>query len=162
MWQEGWGEKNESGVISAVIDWLWGDQMSAAAAAVAVAKSLQSCPTVRPHKWQPIRLPSPWDSPGKNTGVGYHFLLQCRKWKVKVKSLSGVRPSATPWTAAFQASPSMGFSRQECWSGVPFQVYLFPTCIDSLFSWTLFGLSQSDETSPLWFCLLPLHLASLL
>ena len=39
------------------------------------------------------------------------------KWKVK--SLSRVRPSATPWTAAFQAPPSMGFSRQEYWSGVP-------------------------------------------
>ena len=41
------------------------------------------------------------------------------KWKVKVKSLSPVRPSATPWTATFQAPPSMGFSRQEYWSWVP-------------------------------------------
>ena len=41
------------------------------------------------------------------------------KWKVKVKSLSRVQPSATPWTAAYQGSPSMGFSRQEYWSGVP-------------------------------------------
>jgi len=41
------------------------------------------------------------------------------KWKVKVKSFSRVRPSVTPWTAAYQASPSMGFSRQEYWSGVP-------------------------------------------
>ena len=41
------------------------------------------------------------------------------KWKVKVKSLSHVRPLATPWTAAHQAPPSMGLSRQECWSGVP-------------------------------------------
>ena len=41
------------------------------------------------------------------------------KWKVKVKSLSRVQLSATPWTAAFQAPPSMGFSRQEYWSGVP-------------------------------------------
>ena len=41
------------------------------------------------------------------------------KWKVKVKSFSCVRPSATPWTAAYQAPPSMGFSRQEFWSGVP-------------------------------------------
>ena len=41
------------------------------------------------------------------------------KWKVKVKSLSCVRPSATPWTAAYQAPPSMGFSRQEYCSGVP-------------------------------------------
>ena len=40
--------------------------------------------------------------------------------KVKVKSLSHVRPFATPWTAAYQAPPSMGFSRQEYWSGMPF------------------------------------------
>ena len=41
------------------------------------------------------------------------------KWKVKVKSLSRVQLLATPWTAAHQAPPSMGFSRQEYWSGVP-------------------------------------------
>ena len=41
------------------------------------------------------------------------------KWKVKVKSLSCVRLLATPWTAAYQAPPSLGFSRQEYWSGVP-------------------------------------------
>ena len=41
------------------------------AVAAAAAKSLQSCPTLaRPHRWQPNRLPRPWDSPGKNTGVG--------------------------------------------------------------------------------------------
>ena len=45
-------------------------------AAAAAAKSLQSYLTVRPHKWQPTRPPCPWDSPGKNTGVGCHFLLQ--------------------------------------------------------------------------------------
>ena len=42
------------------------------------------------------------------------------KTKVKVKSLSSVQLFATPWTVAYQASPSMGFSRQECWSGLPF------------------------------------------
>ena len=75
--------------------------------------------SVRPHRGQPTRLPRPWDSPGKNTGVGCHFLLQC----MKVKSQSEVAQScpilATPWTAAYQAPPSMGFSRQKYWSGVP-------------------------------------------
>ena len=71
--------------------------------------------SVRPQRWQPTRLRRPWDSPGKNTGVGCHFLLQC----VKVKSESEVALLATPWTAAYQAPPSMGFSRQEYWSGVP-------------------------------------------
>ena len=42
--------------------------------------------SVRPHRWQPIGLSRPWDSPGKNTGVGCHFLLQC----MKVKSESEV------------------------------------------------------------------------
>ena len=73
--------------------------------------------SVRPHRRQPTRLPRPWDSPGKNTGVGCHFLLQCIK--VKMKSLSRVRLFTTPGTAAYQAPPSMGFSRQEYWSGVP-------------------------------------------
>ena len=99
-------------------------------AAAATAKSLQSCLTLRPHRRQPIRLPRPWDSPGKNTGVGCHFLLQCVK--VKVKLLSRVRLFATPWTAAYQAPLSMGFSRQEYWSGVPLPS-LF-TLIKRLFS----------------------------
>ena len=47
----------------------------------ATAKSLQSCPTVRPHRGKPTRLRRPWDSPGKNAGVGCHFLLQCMKVK---------------------------------------------------------------------------------
>ena len=73
--------------------------------------------SVWPHRRQPTRLPCPWDSPGKNTGVGCHFLLQCMK--VKVKSHNRVWLLATPWTAAHQAPPSMGFSKQEYWSEVP-------------------------------------------
>ena len=72
--------------------------------------------SMQPYRRQPTRLPCPWDSPGKNTGVGCHFLLQCMK--VKVKSLSHVQLLATPWTTAHQAPLSMGFSRQEYWSGV--------------------------------------------
>ena len=79
--------------------------------------------SVRPHRWQPNRLLCPWDSPGKNTGVGCYFLLQC----MKVKSESEVaqlcltlRLLATPWTAAYQAPSSMGFSRQKYWTEVPF------------------------------------------
>ena len=48
----------------------------------AAAKSVQSCPTLcNPIDGKPTRLPRPWDSPGKNTGVGCHFLLQCMKVK---------------------------------------------------------------------------------
>ena len=86
--------------------------------AAAAAKSLQLCPTVRPHR-QPTRLPRPWDSPGKNTGIGCHFLLQCMKGKSESEVASCVGLLATPWIAAQQAPPPMGFSRQEYWSGVP-------------------------------------------
>ena len=72
--------------------------------------------SVRPHRRQPPRLPCPWDSPGKNTAISFS---NAWKWKVKVKSLSCVRLLTTPWIAAHQAPPSMGFSRQEYWSGVP-------------------------------------------
>ena len=82
-------------------------------------KSLQSCPTVRPHRRQPTRLPRPWDSPGKNTGVGCHFLLQC----MKVKSESEVAQSCPTLSDPRDCSPPgssvHGFSRQESWSGVP-------------------------------------------
>ena len=92
----------------------WGSKAAAA------AKSLQSCPI----------LCNPIDS--SLPGSPVPGILQARtlewvaisfsnawKWKVKVKSLSRVRLLATPWTVAYQAPPSMGFSRQEYWSGVP-------------------------------------------
>ena len=75
--------------------------------------------SVRPHRQKPTRLPRPWDSPGKNTGVSCHFLLQCMKVKSESEVAQLCPIFATPWTAAYQAPPSMGFSRQEYWSGVP-------------------------------------------
>ena len=65
------------------------------------------------------QAPPPWDSPGKNTGVGCHFLLPCMKVKSESEVTQSCPTLATPWTAAYQAPPSMGFSRQEYWSGVP-------------------------------------------
>ena len=75
--------------------------------------------SVRPHRRQPTRLRHPWDSPGKNTGVDCHFLLQCMKGKSESEVAKSCPTSSDPWTAAYQAPPSMGFSRQEYWSGVP-------------------------------------------
>ena len=72
--------------------------------------------SVQLHRQQATRLPCPWDSPGKNTGASCHFLLRC----VKVKSLSHVQLFGTPSTVAHQAPPSVGFPRQEYWSGLPF------------------------------------------
>jgi len=74
---------------------------------------------VRPHRQQPTRLPIPGILQARTLEWVAISFSNAWKWKVKVKSLSHVRPSATPWTAAFQAPLSMGFSRQEYWSGVP-------------------------------------------
>ena len=95
-------------------------EMNRLDAAAAAAKSLQSCPT----------LCNPID--GSPPGSPIHGILQARtlewvaisfsnawKWKVKVKSLSHVQLLVTLWTVAYQAPPSMGFSRQEYWSGLP-------------------------------------------
>ena len=98
--------------------------------------------SVQPHRCQPTRLPHPWDSPAKNTGVGCHFLLQ--RMKVKVKSLSRGRLLVTPWTTAYQAPPSMGFSRQEYWSGVPLPSPCFPNSL-GLFSVGIFILCVKIE-----------------
>ena len=75
--------------------------------AAAAAKSLQSCPTLRPHRLQPTRLSRPWDSPGKNTGVGRHFLFQCVKVKVKscptLSNPMDCSPSGSSVRGIFQA-----------------------------------------------------------
>jgi len=89
-------------------------------AAAAADKLLQSCPTLcNPIDGSPPGVPHPWDFPGKNTGMGCHFLVQCMKVKSEREVACRVRFLATLLTAAYQAPPSMGFSRQEYWSGVP-------------------------------------------
>ena len=72
--------------------------------------------SVRPHRQQPTRLPVPGILQARTLEWVAISFSNAWKWKVKVKSL---RLLATPWTAAHQAPPSMGFSRQEYWSGVP-------------------------------------------
>ena len=67
----------------------------------AAAKSLIVSNSVRPHTRQPTRLPHPWDSPGKNTGVGCHFLLQC----MKVKRGSEVAQSCLTLSDPMDCSP---------------------------------------------------------
>ena len=89
-------------------------------AAAAAAKSLQSCPTLcDPLDGSPPGSPVPGILQARTLEWVAISFSNAWKWKVKVKSLSHVQPSATPWTSAFQAPPSMGFSRQEYWSGVP-------------------------------------------
>ena len=89
-------------------------------AAAAAAKSLQSCLTLcDPIDGSPPGSPVPGILQARTQEWVAISFSNAWKWKVKVKLLSRVRPSATPWTAAYQAPPSKGFSRQEYWSGVP-------------------------------------------
>ena len=98
-------------------------------------KSLQSCPTLcDPIDGSPPGSPVPGILQARTLQWVATSFSSAWKWKVKVKSLSCVWLLATPWTAAYQAPPSMGFSRQEYWSGlplpslhtqIPFQMSLF-------------------------------------
>ena len=73
---------------------------------------------MRPHRWQPTRLPRLWHSPSKNTGVGCHFLLQCMKVKSESEVTQSCPTLSDPMDCSLPGSSSMGFSRQEYWSGV--------------------------------------------
>ena len=89
-------------------------------AAAAAAESLQSCPTLcDPIDSSPPGSPIPGILQVRTLEWVAISFSNAWKWKVKVKSHSRVQLFATPWTAAHQAPPSMGFSRQEYWSGVP-------------------------------------------
>ena len=86
----------------------------------ATAKSLQSCPALRePTDGSPPGSPVPRILQARSLEWVAIFCSNAWKWKVNMKSFSCVRLLATPWTAAHQAPPPTGFSRQEYWSGVP-------------------------------------------
>ena len=88
--------------------------------AAAAAKSLQSCPTLcDPKDGSPPGSPVPGILQARTLEWVAISFSNAWKWKVKVKSLSRVQLLVTPWTAAYQAPPSMGFSRQDNCSGVP-------------------------------------------
>ena len=90
---------------------------------LAAAKSLQSCPIngtlCDPTNGSPPGSPVPGILQARTLEWAAISFSNAWKWKVKVKSLSRVQLFETPWTAAHQAPLPMGFSRQECWSGLP-------------------------------------------
>ena len=99
-----------------------------AAAAAAAAESLQSRPTLcDPIDGSPPGSPVPGILHARTLEWVAIFFSNAWKWKVKVKSLSRVWLFATPWTAAYQAPPSMGFSRQKYWNGLPLPSPMFHT-----------------------------------
>ena len=110
----------------------------------ASAKSLQSCPTLcDPIDRSPPGSPIPGILQARAPDWVAISFSNAWKWKVKVKSFSHVQLLATPWTAPYQASLSMGFSRQEYWSGLPLPS---PT-------YSLWGHKKSDATEHWNWCL---------
>ena len=121
--------------------------------------------SVRLHRWQPIRLPCPWDSPGKNTGVGCHFLLQCMKVKSENEVAQSCLTLSNPMDCSLPGLPayplSMGFSRQEYWSGVPLPspklvCWTVSNAYSFFHSWAILGshpllVSLSDSSPHLGF-----------
>ena len=99
---------------------MWPQNSTQHNTAAAAAKSLQSCPTLcDPIDGSPPGSPVPGILQARALEWVAISFSSAWKWKVKVKSLSCVWPSATPWTAAHRAPLFLGFSRQEYWSGVP-------------------------------------------
>ena len=88
--------------------------------AATAAKSLQSCPTLcNPIDSSPLGSSIPGILQARTLEWVASSFSNAGKWNVKVKFLSRVQLLATPWTAAYQAPPSMKFAKQEYWSGVP-------------------------------------------
>ena len=102
-----------------VLTLIWFDLYVEFVAAAAAAKSLQSCPSLcDPIDSSPPGSPVPGSLQARTLAWVAISFSSAWKWKVKVKLLSHVRLLATPWTAGYQAPLSMGFSRQEYWSGL--------------------------------------------
>ena len=78
--------------------------------------------SVRPHRWQPTRLPHPWDSPGKNTGVGYHFLLQCMKVKSESEVTQSCPTPSNPMDCSLPGSSTHGIFQARVleWGAIAF------------------------------------------
>ena len=104
-------------------NWFWSmnhEWKCCVSLAAAAAKSLQSCPTLcDPIYGSPPGSPVPGILQARILEWVAISFSNAWNWKVKMKSFSRIWLLATPWTAAHQAPPSMGFSRQEYWSGVP-------------------------------------------
>ena len=163
----------QSGVLSQLQSllpvWLWGTYLSSVSqfphlengdnnridvkiqqGSAAAAKSLQLCLTLWSHRRQPTRLPRPWDSPGKNTGVGCHFLLQC----MKVKSQSEVAQScptlSNPMDCSLPGSSVHGIFQARVleWGAIAFSAtrVWWPTNVFGHHS----SLKENERRIPCW------------
>ena len=90
--------------------------------------------SVRPHRWQPTRLPRPWDSPGKNTGVGCHFLLQCMKVKSEREVAQSCPTLRYPMDCSLPGSPVHGIFQARVleWGAIATAAKLLQSCLTVL------------------------------
>ena len=117
-------------------------------AAAAAAKSLQSCPTLdslRPHRRQPTRLHRPWDSPGKNTGVGCHFLLQCMKEKSESEVAQSCPILRDPMDCSLPGSSVHGTLQARVleWGAIAFSYFSINELLRK--QWTHMNWKQGNE-----------------
>ena len=91
--------------------------------------------SVRPHRWQPTRLRHPWDSPGKNPGVGCHFLLQCRKVKSESQVAQSCRTLRDPMDCSLPGSSVHGIfqARGLEWGAIAFSYRIIHVHIKTMF-----------------------------
>ena len=87
--------------------------------------------SVRPHRWQPARLPHPWDSPGENTGVGCYFLLQCRKVKSESEVAQLCPTFSDPMDCSLPGSSVHGIFQARVleWVAIAFSEFLIRTTL---------------------------------
>ena len=102
--------------------------------------------SVRHHGWQPTRLPCPWDSPGKNTGVGCHFLLQCMKVKSKSEVAQSCPTLCDPMDCSLPCSSVHGIFQARVleWVAIAFSIYL--CSVSQLFGYTEASLHVRDNS----------------
>ena len=122
----------------------------------AAAKLLQSCLTlVRPHRRQPTRLLHPWDSPGKNTGVGCHFLLQCMKMKSESEVAQSCPTLSDPMDCSPPGSSAHGIFQARVleWVAIAFSTNMLLEKSKEIAPEGMKRLSQSGNNTQLWTCL---------
>ena len=107
--------------------------------------------SVPPHRWQPTRLPHPWDSPGKNTGVGCHFLLQCMKVKSESEATQSCPTLSDPMDCSLPGFTVHGIFQARVleWGAIAFSAlfYLLVYNITLLFFLALWSVLMSGKTS---------------
>ena len=105
--------------------------------------------SVRPHRWQPTRLPHPWDSKGKNTGVGCHFILQCMKVKGESEVTQSCPTPSDPMNCSLPGPSVHGIFQARVleWVAIAFSVYVY-----SIYYLSIYLFMDTWVTSTFSYC----------